>query len=67
MKTIKETPAGKTLLRLVDTGKVFVGLAIVNGATKLRIEGNTADDVWTQLHDEAGKADPKSTPRNGRS
>ena len=34
MKTIKETRVGKTLLRLVDTGNSFVGLAIVGDTTK---------------------------------
>jgi hypothetical protein len=59
MKTVKETLSDKTLLRLVYTGKLFVGLAIVGGATKLRIEGETADGVWTRLHDEVGKTNPK--------
>jgi hypothetical protein len=59
MKTIKEARVDKTLLRLVDTGKLFVGLAIVDDTTKLRIEGVTADDVWTRLHDEIGKTNPK--------
>jgi hypothetical protein len=39
MKTIKEARVDKTLLRLVDAGKLFVGLAIVDDTTKLRIEG----------------------------
>lgn len=59
MKTIKETRVGKTALRLVDTGKLFVGLAIVGDTTKLRIEGATADEVWTRLHNEIGKTNPK--------
>jgi hypothetical protein len=59
MKTIKETHVDKTLLRLVDTGKFFVGVAIVGDATKLRIEGATADEVWTRLHDDVGKTNPK--------
>jgi hypothetical protein len=59
MKTIKETRVDKTLLRLVDTGKLFVGLAIVGETTKLRIEGGTADEVWNRLHDEVGKTNPK--------
>jgi hypothetical protein len=33
MKTIKEAQVGKTLLRLVNTGKLFVGLAIAGDAT----------------------------------
>jgi hypothetical protein len=46
MRTIKETRVDKTLLRLVDTGKSFVGLAIFGDTTRLRIEGATADEVW---------------------
>jgi hypothetical protein len=59
MKTIKETRLDKAVLRLVDTGKLFVGLAIVDGTTKLKIQGETADEVWKRLHDEVGKTNPK--------
>jgi hypothetical protein len=59
MKTIKETRVDKTLLRLVDTGKLFVGLAIVGDATKLRIEGEATDEVWNRLHAEVGKTNPR--------
>jgi hypothetical protein len=45
-------------LRLVDTGKLFVGLAIVGDAIKLRIDGATADEVWTRLQGEVGKTNP---------
>ena len=31
----------------------------MDGAKKAQIEGADADDVWRQLHDEAGKAHPK--------
>jgi hypothetical protein len=55
MKTIKETRVDKTLLRFVDAGKSIVGLAIVGDATKQRIEGATADEVWNRLHAEVGK------------
>lgn len=58
MKTLKETKLDKTLLRLVDTGKAFVGVAVVDGAVKLQVEGATADDTWRRLHDEVGKANP---------
>lgn len=58
MKTIKEARVGKTLLRLVDTGKSFVGLAIVGDTKKLRIGAN-ADKVWNRLHNEVGKTNPK--------
>jgi hypothetical protein len=59
MKTIKETRVDKTLLRLVDTGKLFVGIAIVGDTTKLSVEGATAEEVWSRLHDEVGKTNPK--------
>jgi hypothetical protein len=59
MKTIRETRVDKTLLRLVDTGKSIVGLAIVGDTTKLRIEGANADDVWNRLHAELGKTNPR--------
>jgi hypothetical protein len=59
MKTIKEARVDKTRLRLVDTGKLFVGLAIVGDATKLKIEGATADEVWTRLHNEVGRTNPR--------
>jgi hypothetical protein len=59
MRTINETRVDGTVSRLVDTGKSFVGLAIVGDATKLRIEGATADEVWNRLHDEVGTTNPK--------
>jgi len=60
MKTLREGHIGRTtLLRLVDTGKGFVGLAIAGGVTKVKIEGDAAENVWKRLHDEVGKADPK--------
>lgn len=59
MKTIKETRVDKTLLRLVYTGKSFVGLAILGDATKLTIEGANADEVWNRLHSELGKTNPR--------
>lgn len=59
MKTVKETRLGKTVLRLVDTGKLFVGLAVADDAVKLKIEGDTADEVWRRLHDEVGKTNPR--------
>jgi hypothetical protein len=59
VKTIKEAPYGKMILRLVDTGKAIVGIAVENGTTKLRVEGQDRDEVWIQLHAEVGKADPR--------
>src|SRR4051794_36057899 len=60
MKTIREGRVDRTtVLRLVDTGKMFVGLAISGGATKVKLEGDVPEDVWKRLHNEVAKADPK--------
>jgi hypothetical protein len=56
---VRETRVDKTLLRLADAGKLFVGLAIVGDATKLRFEGANADEVWSRLHAELGKTNPR--------
>lgn len=53
--TIKNGTLGKRSLRLVEQGGVYFGLA--DG--KICTQGNDAEVVWTSLHDEAGKADPK--------
>ena len=54
-----EARVDETLLRLVDTGKSCVGLAIVGDATKVRIEGAISDEVWNRLHAELGKTNPR--------
>jgi hypothetical protein len=54
-----EARVDETLLRLVDTGKSCVGLAIVGDATKVRIEGAISDEVWNRLHNEVGRTNPK--------
>lgn len=59
MKTVRETKLGDATLRLVEKDKLFVGLVFEGGSRKLQIQGENADDVWRQLHDEAGKANPK--------
>lgn len=59
MRTIRETQTKKTTLRLVEHNKAYVGLVIADGAIKLRLNGEAADDVWRRLHDEAGKASPQ--------
>lgn len=59
MKTIREAKVKDIVLRLVDTGKVFVGLIIADGVKKVQIEGDNADDVWHRLHDKAGMANPR--------
>ncbi|MCC6480323.1 hypothetical protein [Sphingorhabdus sp.] len=49
MKTIREGTAGKAKLRLVDTGKGFVAIAIEGGKTILQKDGKTADEAWNAL------------------
>lgn len=52
---IRTGKLGKKELRLVKMNGRFFGL--VDGARCT--EGENADDVWRQLHDDAGKGDPK--------
>jgi hypothetical protein len=59
MKTIRTAKLGEMELRLVEKDKSFIGLVFSGGPAKVRIEGSSADDVWRQLHDEAGKANPR--------
>lgn len=47
------------MLRLVDTGKIFVGFAITGGAARLKIEGDAAEEVWPRLQNEVRKANPR--------
>lgn len=54
-KTIRQGHLGKRTLRLVEQDSKFFGIA--DG--KICAEGDDADRVWQQLHDEAGKSDPK--------
>lgn len=53
-RTIRQRNLGKRALRLVEKDSKFFGLA--DG--KVCVEGDDADRVWQQLHDEAGKSDP---------
>jgi hypothetical protein len=59
LKSIRQAKLGDMVLRLVEKDGLFIGLIIADGTTKLQIDGNTADDVWRRLHDEAGKTSPK--------
>ena len=59
MKTIRETKVDKAVLRLVEHNKAYTGLVISNGVIKIKIEGYQADEVWRQVHNEVGKANPK--------
>lgn len=54
-ETIRTGKLGKKELRLVRMNGRFFGLA--DGARCT--EGDDADEVWRQLHDDAGKNDPK--------
>lgn len=54
-ETIRSTKLGKKELRLVRMNGRYFGLA--DGVRCA--EGENADDVWRQLHDDAGKSDPK--------
>jgi hypothetical protein len=54
-ETIRSAKLGKKELRLVRINGRFFGLA--DGVRCA--EGENADDVWRQLHDDAGKSDPK--------
>jgi hypothetical protein len=54
-ETIRTGKLGKKDLRLVRKDGRFFGLA--DG--KVCAEGESVDDVWQRLHDDAGKSDPK--------
>lgn len=54
-ETIRTGKLGKRDLRLVRKDGRFFGMA--DG--KLCAEGDSADDVWRRLHDDAGKGDPR--------
>lgn len=56
MKTIRNEVIGKNTLRLVDTGKGFVGLLISGGKQLKRIDGDDPAKLWTELRAAAGQA-----------
>lgn len=56
MKTIKTDTIDKVTLRLVDTGKGYVGLLIKDGKQHGRIDGVDAAAVWAELRATSGKA-----------
>lgn len=60
-ETIRTGKHGRKELRLVRMNSRFFGLA--DGVRCA--EGENADDVWRQLHDDAGKSDPKYFGFNG--
>lgn len=53
-RTIRTGKLGKRDLRLVRKGGRYFGMADV----KVCAEGDSEDDVWRRLHDDAGKGDP---------
>jgi hypothetical protein len=54
-KTIRQAKLGKRALRLAEKDGTFYGLS--DG--KICAQGDDPDRVWRQLHDEAGKSDPR--------
>lgn len=54
-ETIRRGKLGKKELSLVRMKGRFFGLA----GRKIVVEGDDEEDVWRQLHDDAGKSDPK--------
>lgn len=57
MKTVREGKLGKLILRAVEKDGRYIGIVLGAANPTERIEGDTLDDVWRRLHDEAGKGD----------
>jgi hypothetical protein len=55
MKTIRNDVIGKNTLRLVDTGKGFVGLVIAGGKQLNRLDGDDPVQLWADLCAAAGR------------
>lgn len=58
MKTIREGTAGKAKLRLVQTDKEFVALAIEGGKTIQQIKASTANEAWNALQSQLTREGP---------
>lgn len=56
MKTIRTDVIGKKTLRLVDTGKGFVGLVTLSGKQLIRLDGDDPTKLWTELRAAVGRA-----------
>ncbi|MGH9394342.1 MAG: hypothetical protein ACRD1E_09255, partial [Terriglobales bacterium] len=54
-KTIRQAKLGKIELRLVEKDGRYFGVANGPNGYRVQVEGETADDAWRLLHDEAGK------------
>ena len=56
IRTLKEADLGKDRrIRLLTDGAAFIGLVIIKGKEAGRLHGESADDVWRSLHDEAAR------------
>ncbi len=58
MKTIDEMTFGKTTLRLLDLGKKFAGIVLMDGKIISRVDGDDQDEVWRSLKVQASKSSP---------
>ena len=58
MKTIKEASAGSARLRLVETGREYVGLIFDSGEKVFEAHGQDPDQVWTELHRRLARSGP---------
>ena len=58
MKTVREAPVGKALLRLVVADGTFKGVVVRDGRIVATETGDDGDRVWTALHDAAARLDP---------
>jgi len=59
LRRIREARLGDRTLRLVEKDKRFTGIIMGDGAIKAQIDGESADEVWRRLHDEAAKENPR--------
>jgi hypothetical protein len=57
MRTIREEVLGKSILRLVETGKTYGGIILVKGERRFQTSGASAEEVWKCLRAEVGKFD----------
>jgi hypothetical protein len=59
MRTIWSGKSGGTDLRVVDTGKVFVGIANLPGTRQIQVEADSREEAHRRLLDKLSKANPK--------
>lgn len=65
MKTIREQILGKATLRLVETGKSFAGIVLMDGKVKSRIDRDDQEDIWQRLQADAASSSPNYFGFNG--